>query len=962
MKKLAELVLKYRVAIISVTILLTLFFGYGLSKISINSDMLSYLRPDDPVVKLFNRIGDDYGGNTLAMVAVKSDDVFSYETLSFINDLTQKYSNIKGVASVMSLTNILDIKKTEDGLEISKLIDKNNIPKEKKKLEYLKKYTLDKDMYSGKIISEDGQYSLLICRIQNDIDKGAVAEKIKEITEKIRGDYKVYYNGLPLQMLEISEYITDDLGKLIPIVVFVVVLILYFSFRTKRGVILPLLTVILSAVWSMGLMGWLGVNLSMISNIMPVLLIAIGTAYGIHFISKYNEDVQAGDDKISGIKDALSEVGVPILLTGVTTLVGFLSFIGSTLTAVTDFGIFTAFGVGIAMILSVTFLPATLSFMKVKEKVKNNTGKGNGLIIHFMDAIGNFILKNEKIILGGVVLVVIAAVFGLPKIKTEVNMSEYSPVNSNMRISDDLMEQKFGGSLPIQILIDGDIKDPFVLKEMYRMQKYMGALPDVNNTQSIADLICNMNEVMNGHYTIPETKEQVANLLFMLEGEDIIDQLVNKDYTEGIIQASFGNQNTQLMANTVLAIDNYIQTSLDTSLSVVRISELSNETIKRIRAFQIKRISEEISFDAQKRVPDKQVNIANFEKQLHSLYNDKYPLTKVNINKLKERLINFFIEEADVEISSDKVISTVTDKIIKITKDNKVTEKNIEKLLRKNIPRKYWSDDPEILESSSEFITSIIKEVDQHNYIESLKRELLYIFPKDLQNSSKFQDDMRDDLWVLKEEIIGVPNKLLRANLDRTVSLSAQQSGMLKVMKKMNDEMLSSQIRSLLLALIFVLILMSIQFKSIKMGIVVTSPILLTVLINFAVMGFLGVPLDNATMMIASIAIGIGIDYSIHFSSRFKEELKGGKTELKALDKTLETTGQAIIINALTVALGFIILMGSNMLPMQRFGWLIALTMGVSAWASLTYLPALILFTKSKLGLNGTANSLVDKK
>jgi len=957
MKKLAELVLKYRVTVISVTILLTLFFGYGLSKISVNSDVLSYLQPDDPVVKLFNRIGDEYGGNTLAMVAVKSDDVFSYETLSFINDLTQKYSNIKGVASVMSLTNILDIKKTEDGLEISKLIDKNNIPKEKKKLEYLKKYTLDKDMYSGKIISKDGQYTLLICRIQNDVDKGVVAEKIKEITEKVKGDYKVYYSGLPLQMIEISEYITDDLEKLIPIVVLVVVLILYFSFRTKRGVILPLLTVILSTVWSMGLMGWLDVDLSIISNIMPVLLIAIGTAYGIHFISKYNEDVQAGDNKISGIKDALSEVGVPILLTGVTTLIGFLSFIGSTLTAVTDFGVFTAFGVFIAMLLSVTFLPAVLSFMKVKEKAINNTGKGKGLAVHFMDIVGNFILENEKLILGGVVLVIIVAVFGIPKIKTEVNMSEYSPANSNMRISEDLMEHEFGGSLPIQILIDGDIKDPFVLKEMYRLQKYMESLPDVNNTQSIADLICNMNEVMNGHYTIPETKEQVANLLFMLEGEDIIDQLVNKDYTEGIIQARFGNQNTQLMSNTVLAVDNYIHTVLDTSLAVVRMSELTNETIKSIRDFQIKRIGEEVYFDMQKRAPNKQVDIANFEKQLHSLYNNKYPLTEVNINKLKEKLVNFFIEEADVEISSDKIIYNVVDKITKTIKDNKVTEKDIEKLLRKNIPRIYWADDPEVLESSAEFIVSIVKDIDRQNYIEILVAKLLPLFPNELQNNAKFRDDLRDDLWVLNEEIIGVPNKLFKLKPERAVSLAAQQSGMLKVMKKMNDELLASQIQSLLLALIFVLILMSIQFKSIRMGFVVTSPILLTVLINFAVMGFGGISLDNATMMIASIAIGIGIDYSIHFSSRFKEELKSGKTELQALAKTLKTTGQAIIINALTVALGFIILMGSNMLPMQRFGWLIALTMVISAWASLTYLPALILFAKSKLGLNGPKNN-----
>ncbi len=609
------------------------------------------------------------------------------------------------------------------------------------------------------------------------------------------------------------------------------------------------------------------------------------------------------------------------------------------------------------MILSVTFLPATLSYMNVKEKVKSNSENKNGMIIRLMDALGAFVLKNEKLILGGVVLVIIVAAFGIPKIKTEVNMSEYSPVNSNMRISDDLMRDKFGGSLPIQMLFDGDIKDPFVLKEMYRMQKYIESLPDVNNSQSIADLICNMNEVMNGHYTIPETREQVANLLFMLEGEDIIDQLVNKDYTEGIIQARFGNQNTKLMSNTVTAIDNYLSTNLDTSLAVVQMSELSNETIGAVRAFQIKRISEEIYFDAQKRVPNEQVNIANFEKQLNNLCNDKYPLAHANVNKLNEKLINFFVEEADVEISSDKVISTVTDKIIKIAVDNKVTEKNVENLLRKNVPYKYWSDDPEVLETSAEFISSIIKEVNQHNYIESLKRELLYIFPEKLQNNSKFQDDIRDDLWVLNEEIIGIPNKLLSVTVDQKVSLSVQQSGMLKVMKKMNDEMLASQIQSLLLALIFVLILMSIQFKSIKMGIVVTSPILLTVLINFAVMGYLDVPLDNATMMIASIAIGIGIDYSIHFSSRFKEELRSGKTELKALDKTLETTGQAIIINALTVALGFIILMGSNMLPMQRFGWLIALTMGVSAWASLTFLPALILFAKTQLGLNGTKNN-----
>ncbi len=961
MRKFAEVILKYRLTIIIVTTGLTIFFGIGLSKLNINSDMLSYLKPDDPVVKLFNRIGEDYGGNTLAMVAVGSDTVFSVNTLNLIKDLTEKYSNIKGVSNVMSLTNILDIKRTDGGLEISKLIDKYNIPQTRKDLDQLKKYTLDEDMYAGKIISKDGSFTLLICRLQNDIDKGVVAEKIKSITESMKGSHKVYYNGLPLQMIELNEYIAGDLGKLIPIVVLVVILILYFSFRSKRGVILPLTTVIISSTWALGLMGWVGVDLSMISNIMPILLIAIGTAYGIHFISKYNEDVRTGDDKISGIKDALSEVGVPILLTGITTLIGFLSFIGSTLTAVTDFGIFTAFGVGVAMMLSVSFLPAVLSYMKVNEN-KRTANNDNGIFIQFMDTLSDFVLKNEKIILAGSIVVIIVAAFGIPQIKTEFNMSEFSPENSNMRISDNLMREKFGGSLPIQIIIKGDIKDPFILKEMYRLEKYMESLPDVNNTQSIADLICNMNEVMNGHYTIPETKEQVANLLFMIEGEDIIEQLVNKDYSEGIVQASFGSMDTKLMTNTVVAIDNYLNTELDSNITIAKISELNPKQLKKIRNSQIKRISAELSFDAKKRESSAQIDQIKIEEELNTLAADMdFPLTEKYQTALENQLQTFFFEEADVEIESGNIINKLVELTTEKAKDGVIPENQVALLLKRNVPFPYWQDDPEVIKSTAEFMATIIEEQHDQNRISVLVEKLIHLFPPELQQNKKFRDDIRNDLWVLNEQIIGLPTKSKLMDSSQVVHLAAQQSGMLIVMKKMNDELLTSQIRSLFLALGLVLILMIIQFKSIKMGLIVTSPILLTVLINFAVMGYFGVSLDNATMMIASIAVGIGIDYAIHFSSRFKSELKERKDELRSLEKTLETTGKAIVINALTVALGFMVLTWSNMVPMQIFGWLIALTMGVSACAALTFLPALIQVFKKGLINNNEQNGGIPK-
>lgn len=159
-------------------------------------------------------------------------------------------------------------------------------------------------------------------------------------------------------------------------------------------------------------------------------------------------------------------------------------------------------------------------------------------------------------------------------------------------------------------------------------------------------------------------------------------------------------------------------------------------------------------------------------------------------------------------------------------------------------------------------------------------------------------------------------------------------------------------------ALVLVAILMTIQFRSIAWGLIVTSPVVLTILVNFAIMGFGHIPLDLATVTIGSIAIGIGIDYSIHISSRLRTKLRQQPDVLSAVDKTLETTGQAVLINALTVALGFIVLLGSNLVPLQSFGWVLAMTMLVSTGAAMTYLPAMILVFKGVLLNNNPHKNL----
>ncbi|MCK4804850.1 MAG: MMPL family transporter, partial [Spirochaetes bacterium] len=239
MQRFSEIIIKRRKIIIILTIVVTLFFMLGFTRITINSDITSYLKPNDPAMKLFNRIGEDYGGNLMVMIAVVSDSIISSPTLNFLKTVTENYSEIDGVSSITSLINIIDIKDTDFGLEVGKLIDKNNIPENERELEALKKYILSKDSYRGKIISEDGTTTIIICRLDPDYNKVELSKRIKDITEEVKGSYRVYYSGYPVQMMEMNGMLAGDLKILIPIVLVVITLVLFFSFKTIRGVVLP---------------------------------------------------------------------------------------------------------------------------------------------------------------------------------------------------------------------------------------------------------------------------------------------------------------------------------------------------------------------------------------------------------------------------------------------------------------------------------------------------------------------------------------------------------------------------------------------------------------------------------------------------------------------------------------------------------------------------------------------------
>ena len=737
--------IKHRKIVIFVNVLITLILGYSLTGLKINPDITSYLPKNDPTVKLFDYIGEEYGGNFLIMIALETDDVFNRGTIERINYLTLQFKLVEGVNYVTSLTNVLDIKQVEEGIEIGRLVDEYDLPKTHEELQQLKTYTLSKDLYRGRLISEDAKVTLIICRLNDDVDKIKTAHELKEIVKEANLKEKVYYSGMPFQMMEISEIILNDLKFLIPLIGLLIIISLLLAFHTLRGVVLPILSVSMSTIWTLGIMSILQIPLTVISDIIPVILIAVGSAYSIHVISRFDEDLMTSGDRLKQSKKALAEVGVPVLLAAVTTIAGFMAFVfGSYLSMIREFGIFSSLGILFSLIISVTFIPTMLSILPIKNKKRSPdeiTG-GKTSFTRLMDKIGAFVLKNEKLIIAGGIIIICISIFGIPKIQRRVDMLDYFKPGTSIRLTEEMMQSKFGGSIPIQILVKADIQDPVVLKQMQEMQEFLESQEDVHKPQSVVDLIEEMNDVMGEGKVIPDSKYKVSNLWFLLEGEEIMSQLVNSDKTEAVIQATIGNVNTGMIRELVENVDNYIE-KIDTSI----------------------------------------------------------------------------------------IIFT--------------------------------------------------------------------------------------------------------------------QTGMPSIYQRLDDSIMRSQIQSLFIAIILVLICLFFLLRSFVGGLIGLVPIGFTLLVIFGFMGFTGIPLDIATVLVGSISIGIGIDYSIHFVNRFKKEFQKDKTELEALDKTLETTGKAILINVITVTMGFLVLILAALIPLRRFGILIAITMIGSGFGAITLLPAIILLTRA---------------
>ncbi len=745
--KFSKNILANKWLIIVLVCLGTLFFGNELKKLQIDADIVRSLPDDDVDARLLKKIGNNFGSNNMGVIILETDNIYKPSVIEHIQLITDTLSEISGISSVSSLTNIINIKGSDYGIEIGKLVDEYELPKTALEFEKLRNNILNNPMYKGSIVSEDETASLIVFNIENEANVNLIAKEVIEKTTALKIPEKLYYIGSPMLVTYISDLMRKDLTTLLPIAFLVIAIILLLSFRSVSGVILPLLIAVVSIVWSLGSMAFLGIKMSMISNNIPIIILAIGSAYTIHVINRVNK-VRLEAQHSDTIKTALVYVFIPIMLAALTTIIGFISFIfGSYLDMIVDFGIFTALGTLFACLLSIFFVPAILSVLNFKNNTSKAPKDDSFITNYLLRPLHQLIAKKPKTVLLIWLLLIGFSVANLFSIRRSVDIQEYFKRDNPTRLAEQIMVEKFGGTKPIFVYFKGNMQSPAVLKKMLETSAYMEESPEVYTSMSIAKLIDEINYNFTNSRTFPKEIEQIEQLWFLLDGNEVLPRFVNEELTEGIIISKF-----------------------------------------------------------------------------------KSPDNKSKIEFAK--YMNRFIAE----------------------------------------------------------------------------------------NSNE----------ECQIQITGMP----------FVDITMDQS------------LINSQFGSIAIAIFFVIVLVGGILRSLKSGFFAAIPIIATIILLFGFMGLTGISLNIATVLVASVALGIGIDYAIHIISHFKTSFKKNNDVYAAVQESILVSGKAIIINVVSVSAGFLVLVFSDMVPLQYFGLLIALSMVSSCLGALTLLPSLLILMNKKNSSN----------
>ncbi|MCF7824664.1 MAG: MMPL family transporter [Candidatus Marinimicrobia bacterium] len=578
MEQLIQKLTGYPKSILLAAILITVVFFQAIkSNARMETNLDEYMPENHPAFVYSDEAENWFNIKDGIIMAIENQNgIYNSETLQRIKDLTKRLQKFEEIekADVTSLYTADNIVGTENGMDVKSFFSR--VPRNDEDLRDLREKVKANDMVYGKLVSQNETVSIIVARIGNDVFSQEFYQELLDLAHEYEeaGSDKVYIAGRPIVEGTMAVLGPADMKRMVPIVLIVIVLVLYLLLRNFKSTFLILAIVSFSSIWAFGLMAAMDIPIYAVSTMIPVMLIAIGVAYGIHLYSHLHmfQLENPDTDRRTAVDDLIKEMWNPVLMAAITTAVGFISLLTSQVYPIKYFGAFSAFGVLVAFTLSILVIPAGLLLFglpKVKQPGPSND-QGHD-VERFAHRSADFFIKNKKQTYLATALVILLSMVGMSRVWIDSSFLDKFEKDSDIVLTDKFINENFGGTSTLNVILEGNqankFKEPDALKALAKMQNNVEkSLPIVGDSFSIADFLKRMNKVMNADdeafNTIPDNQDLIAQylLLYEMSGDpENLWQVVTDDFKKVNLTFQLKSDNSKALNSAIDIVEEYRQ-------------------------------------------------------------------------------------------------------------------------------------------------------------------------------------------------------------------------------------------------------------------------------------------------------------------------------------------------------------------------------------------------------------------
>jgi predicted RND superfamily exporter protein len=528
----------------------------------IDNEISMWISRDDPVYQTYERFREEFGGQRTLMVALKSDRLFTRESLAFIDQVTgdiERLDLVERVFSLATANTVTSLPATENddgGLEVQPLMDE--------RLEQpgaparVRERVLGDPLLRGDLVSEDGTVTVLLVSFDEDrIDevRAGLIDRIHAIVDpRLPAGMESFYNGA-IEISETYNRITlENTKKLTPPILLLTIGGIYVMFRSWRITGLLVVAVLISAVWTMGLFAAMGFKYSVLASMLPPLVLILAVADDVHIVQHFNHELRETGSKEHAFRSSIEHLLAPLLGASGTTALGLASLATTNVVAVREFGIGSAVGVMVDLVLSLVLVPTLLTLLKPEA----GAAPQERYLVGPMRAVARFSIRHATPVLITTLGLMAAGGIGMIWLRVDTNHINFFAKDHPLHRSADLLDRELSGIYSFNVLLEGEpdaMKSPEVMRRIEELGVRLERLPYVRKVVSLADYVKRVNRELNGgdpaHAVVPARADAIAQELFVFalsdDGRRELERVASSDFSRAQVSVKMASMSSDLV-------------------------------------------------------------------------------------------------------------------------------------------------------------------------------------------------------------------------------------------------------------------------------------------------------------------------------------------------------------------------------------------------------------------------------